>query len=96
MLRHTFKLKCAQEKTEVVSIPLAQRNILKRNQTKEFGYDTIIFEKFKKKMYDFMYPKMGLLRPSRGRGEVGLDQALPTPCPLIYTSFSVIFILKKN
>ena len=30
-----------------------------RNQTEEFGIDTIIFEKFKKKMFDFMCHMMG-------------------------------------
>ena len=37
----------------------AQCNILKRNQTYEFGNNTIIFEKFKKKMFDFMCHMIG-------------------------------------
>ena len=34
--------------------PAPQCNILKRNQTWEFGNDTIILENFKKKMFNFM------------------------------------------
>ena len=37
----------------------AQCKILKRNQTSEFGNDTIIFAKFKKKMFDFMCHMIG-------------------------------------
>ena len=37
----------------------AQCNILNRTQTFEFGNNTIIFEKFKKKMFDIMCHMIG-------------------------------------
>ena len=58
----------------------SQCNILKQNQSCEFGDKANIFEKFKKKMFDFMCHMIGCYGNQASTGR-GAGEPLPA-CPL--------------